>query len=291
MAVGAWGGANGEIATEWRKHAECPFPWKPCVNSAGVLGTVAKGEGGGLFVSFDAFGGRRAYMKPTKKALPMYAKAAREKIASDLAFEVGVAVPPVMLATRDRPPMGEERHVCVSLVMFQRQWSWFEVKGWVSDTATTEAAQLIKSKVPAAASRAFAFDTWLDQTDHGGECTRGAFEGHNHNIIFGYDATSAGEGSFVFLDYAYSLGAGERWKHGGASNCVPANFPHRMLKLLDKQALAETVQRIEDTPSSAVEGVLSRIPVTHLEPEFSREIQEGLLSRRSLVRKALADYL
>ena len=114
MVQSAWVGANAELAAEWRKHAECPYPWKPCGNSAGVLGTIAKGEGGGLFVGFDELGGRRAYMKPTRKALPMYAKAAREKIASDLASELGVPVPPVLLTTREDRPAGEERNVCVS---------------------------------------------------------------------------------------------------------------------------------------------------------------------------------
>jgi hypothetical protein len=175
--------------------------------------------------------------------------------------------------------------------MFQRQWSWFEIKGWVAESANTAAAQSIKSKVPLAASRALAFDTWLDQTDHGGEGAVGAFEGHDHNIIFGYDPANLADGSFVFLDYAFSLGAGERWKNGGAASCSAAQFPQRMLRSLDRQGLAETVQRIEDTPDAVVEQIVGRIPSAYLDHEYAMEIRDGLLSRRHLVRKALTDYL
>lgn len=137
----------------------------------------------------------------------------------------------------------------------------------------------------------FRVDALLDQTDHGGEGAAGAFEGHNHNIIFGYNHTGLADGSFVFLDCAFSLGAGGRWKKGGAANCTAASFPQRMLQHLDRQVLSETVQRIEDTPTAIVDEIVGRIPSPYLESEYASEIREGLLLRRHLVRAALKDYL
>lgn len=228
---------------------------------AGALDRLVGGEAGGFFVAIDSLG-RRAYLKPRRKANADWAKAAREKIAADLAFELGVAVPPVVLATRDVSE--EERNVCLSLVMFSRQFSWCEVKGWANAAAASPTAKLFQAVAPIAASRAFVFDTWLDQTDHGGEPVAGigaSFEGHDHNLMLGFDDPASSHSSLVFVDYAFSLGAGGHWATGGAGKVTPARFPQKLLHRLDRLELQATVERLEALDGARVReiGAASRL--------------------------------
>jgi len=90
--------SNEEIAGRWRATAIAPWAWTPARNASGTLDVVVEGEAGGLMVTCPELGGRRAYMKPLKKGSRAgFERAAREKIASDLAFDLKVPVPPVVL--------------------------------------------------------------------------------------------------------------------------------------------------------------------------------------------------
>src|SRR5689334_18910254 len=86
----------------WRQHAVSPWSWRRCTNQAGVLVHPTKpGEAGGFMVVSEDLGGCRSYLKPLKR--PDHAgqvRAAREKIVSDLAHDLGVSVPPVLLYDR-----------------------------------------------------------------------------------------------------------------------------------------------------------------------------------------------
>ncbi len=110
---------NTEIATRWRDAVMSPHAeWKTSPNKAGYVEGMSKG----FMVSCCELD-RRAYLKPIE---PMGDVAAREKIASDLAFELGVAVPPVVLARRSDLEVllgGKEECVMLSLVMYQTQHS------------------------------------------------------------------------------------------------------------------------------------------------------------------------
>ncbi len=113
---------TAEIASSWRAIVTSPWPWHRAPHQAGaMLGPVVEGEAGGFYVTSDAVP-RRAYLKPLKKDPgPFRSRAAREKIVSDLAHDLGVAVPPVILY--ERPDGGDERDCCVSLVVHATQFS------------------------------------------------------------------------------------------------------------------------------------------------------------------------
>jgi hypothetical protein len=67
-------------------------------------------------------------MKPIE-VLPdeeMHARAAPEKIAADLAFDLGLPVPPVQLTAFQTK--GGSVPAGVSLVMYPTQWAWEHVK-------------------------------------------------------------------------------------------------------------------------------------------------------------------
>lgn len=135
---------------------------------------------------------------------------------------------------------------------------------------------------PGQAARALAFDTWVDQTDHGD---------HPSNIVFGYEGGHYQAGEFIFLDFAFSMGVSGSWANEGFRACGAAPFPARMCSSVDAAVLEETVQKIETLPEGTITSVVERIPWQWLPPEEKQVILAGLLGRRSLVRSALRGYL
>ena len=168
--------------------------WSTCANQAGVLGYVAEGESGGRFVVADRWPGRRGYMKPRRRDPdPRHARAAREKICSDLAYEVGCRVPPVVLARREDAPIDEERGCCVSLVMYPRQFPWEQIKRFLD--AAPPGTEILRERLPVAAAEGLVFDTWVGQTDHA--------DHHPHNIVFGYMVESDASQPFAEAEYVF----------------------------------------------------------------------------------------
>lgn len=274
--------ATKDIAAEWRGLVDPPYQWTKCANQAGALADYREGEGGGFFVQSDALAGRRAYLKPRQPdASRAICRAAREKIASDLAAEVGVCVPPVVLARRF-DAVGEENYVCVSLVMYPRQWSWGQVRGLLSDRGTTAVGMSVAALVPKSAAQGLAFDTWVGQTDHAD---------HPHNIILGLDPADESDRCFVFLDYAMAMGVKDAWANDGHTACPVAPFPPYMLQNLDRKALAETITVIENVPEPRIRDIVGRIPASYLPKDRGAVIADGLVARRLLIRSALAPHL
>ena len=279
----------------WRDYVMSPWSWTRASNQAGNLPTPVKGEAGGFDVTSAALGGRRAYLKPLRRgATPAHARAAREKIASDLAHDLGVRVPPVVLYQRQGFPSGEEEFVCVSLVMHRRQWSWQLMHSRIlSASADDEERKIAMLTMPKAAAQGLALDTWLQQLDHGGPDGK---RGHPHNIIYGYDGAPE-TGEYVFLDYAFSLGfplqpANENaWANGGWKNELFPPFPAFMLRWLDKDELEAKVSGIESYDDSAISTLVGRLPETHLAKDQQQIIIDGLIGRKKLVRKILSSHL
>lgn len=271
-----------EIAAEWRGLIDPPYRWRKCANQAGALADYREGEGGGFFVESDRLEGRRAYLKPRQPdAARVFCRAAREKIASDLAAEVGVCVPPVVLAQRF-DAVGEENYVCVSLVMYPRQWSWGQVRGLLADRGTSNIGRSLAGWVPKSAAHGLAFDTWLGQTDHAD---------HPHNVIFGLDPNDETDQAFVFLDYAMAMGVKDAWENQGYLACSVAPFPPYMIDNLDSKALAETINVIENVTDSRIWDLVTRVPASYLPAEKGATIADGLIARRLLLRSALAPQL
>lgn len=190
---------NARLCKEWRGLVELAGEWAKSSNQGGGLFEVARdGEAGGFFVSLGAYPERRAYLKPLKRQ-PAHRRAAREKIAADLACEVGLCVPPVLL-TENGKTTDAERFAAVSLVMYPIQISWGAIDDRLARGEPAEFAPMLP-RLPTAASHALAFDTWVGQSDHISPS----------NIVFGFESGRAHEGRLVFLDYAYSQGIFGGW--------------------------------------------------------------------------------
>jgi hypothetical protein len=262
---------NEEIAKEWRSQAVSSLEWRPCANQAGAV----QGEAGGYFVEADGFP-RRCYLKPANahQNAEQVSRAAREKIASDLAYDLGLPVPPAVLTTRDPVPPGCESAVVVSLIMYPRQWAWEHVRTHPDGDSP---AALAMAHVFAACSPMLAFDTWLHQVDHAD---------HPHNVIWGYDPAKPADSRIVFLDFAFSMGFQGDWNGDAWKNVQPAGFPGKLRTHLDTEALRSAVESIERFPDESLREIVGRIPPTHL-PESQRvTILQGLFGRRRLLADA-----
>lgn len=282
-------------STNWRDHAESPWPWRAdgTPNQAGGQPAPQAGEAGGFFVRCDALGGCRAYLKPMRIGhSPAHARAAREKIVSDVAHDLGILVPPVLLTERTSCPAGQERFVCVSRVMYPRQFPWHQIKRFVVDhNLDPRVNQILMAAMPRAAAGGMALDAWVSQPDH---------NDHPHNIIFGYTPSATSTGEFIFLDFAWSLGYPVRpsdpacpnsWEKGLWKNTVEPPFPPHMKRYIDPVVLDELVTKIEAFPEAALDKIVNRIPDEYLDPAQRALILEGLIGRRTLLRPMLTTYL
>lgn len=268
------------IAAAWRRESVIPYNWRRVDNQAGSLGALVRGEGGGIYVTCDRVP-RRAYMKPCNHdPNPRRARAAREKICSDLAYDLKVNVPPVILARRENCG-DDENCVAVSLVMFPAQFPWSLVK--VRLPELTRAGELIRGSLKTGAAAAgLVFDTWTDQIDHS--------DTHDHNIIFGYYPNDDSRNALIFLDYAFSLGFGGKWDDDGYKKVGRAPFPPRLVDLAKDEHLKEELDRLEHYPEKSIREIVMRVPGSHLDGDEARKILDGLLCRREMVRDVIRGY-
>lgn len=266
---------NNTIATDWRTRAVSTLSWNKCDNQAGAR----QGEAGGYFVEADGFP-RRAYLKPAKPHKDSIARAAREKIAADLAHDLDLPVPPAQLTTLDEPlPEGCEAAVVVTLVMYPRQHPWEIVKKLPKDDSP---ASLAIAKMVSGYSHMLAFDTWVAQSDHGD---------HPHNIVWGYDPNDLASSELIFLDYAYSMGFNGNWLDDKWRDLQIAPFPPMIRENLNKSALRQTVERICDLKQEVIEAIVRRLPETHLQGDDMDLLSEALIGRRELLSNKINECI
>src|SRR5262249_5279264 len=128
---------NAEIAAHWRSVCVSPYTWKVAADQVGVV----TGEAGGYRGESDGFP-RRGDLKPAHAHAneSTHARAAREKIASDLAQDLNLPLPPALLTKRENPPNGCTPNVVVTLIMYPQQWPWSQVRGYAVDATPLGAA-------------------------------------------------------------------------------------------------------------------------------------------------------
>lgn len=263
---------NAEIARQWRALAISHERWERSENQAGAF----TGEANGYMVRLPSLDrDRRAYLKPVTPH--EIRRAAREKIASDLAHDLGLPVPPVLLVNRKAETEGEETAACVSLVLYPSQHSWSYAKF---------AMQQLRKHLPldemfSRASRMLPFDAWLGELEH---------KHSQHNIVAGYES-DARSASFVFLDYSFAFGFRSCWEGSGWTKMDPQGLPSQMQQRIDAQAVQESLDLILRLSEDSIRGIIERIPDSHLAKEKGQRILHALLGRRELLAGSVEKLL
>ena len=256
------------VGAEWRAKGVDSAPWgataeeRPC------------GESQGFWVEH---GGLRGLLKPSKpdaadiRALP---RAAHEKIAADLAFDLGLPVPPAVLVD-GKACGGLVQAAVVSLVLYP------EVHRWDHVTATPASLAIgshILRSTRAAWSGIVAFDAWLGNTDR-----------HNAtNLLIGIDtSTESPSAEAVFCDYANSM-LYSQWKKGSCPAVAVPDVVLVLSALRDRDAALATAEKIRAYSAEKIAEIVNRIPETHLAPEGREVIIECLAERGKAVPDVVA---
>jgi hypothetical protein len=169
------------VGPHWRAIALDSSEWRPTKEER------PGGEAEGLWVSNGQF---RGYLKPSKDNPPMsvHPRAAHEKIAADLAFDLQLQVSPAVLVD-GRACGGAVEAAVVSLVLYR------EVHKWAHATATPPSlatAMHILRTHRAAVSGMIAFDTWLANSDRN----------NGGNVLIGTDGALSEP---IFCDFSNTM--------------------------------------------------------------------------------------
>lgn len=242
------------VAPQWRGETRTTLRW----TQAGQPGE-AGGEAQGFFVRSN---GLDAYAKGSGGVF----RAAHEKIAADLAHDLGLPIPPVTLWDH---PNGEP--CSVSLIPFPAPQKW-GVASQAPQSMARMAPQLAKCR-----SAMTVFDTWVDNRDRV----------NDGNVI----VTLALNGGFgcAYIDYAYSLSHG--WGEGTAPaiTTVVPHYPQPSPPApVDLAVLRATLEAIEAFPDAKIEEVVNRVPDHFLTPSRQATIVGGLVGRKAQLRAAFA---
>jgi hypothetical protein len=246
----------------WRDNPETSDPWKPTGNPG-----AAGGQAQGYYVTS---GPVNAFAKPSQRD-PSVPRAAHEKIAADLAFELRLPLPPAILHRwGDPPPVGTERFVALSLFPFLSVFMWRQI------TAVPGLDTQLKLELREAASALVPFDTWVDNTDRVNE---------GNLLVSKASPDPALRLRVAYIDYSYSMTYG--WRAGNYRTITPIPIYPTDQKDADIASMEDALNQIENLSDQNVRDIVSRIPSDFLTIVDRDLIIDGLLYRKQHVRASL----
>jgi hypothetical protein len=224
----------------WTNHG---LSWKTntgpvsVVNSAGLVGV----------------------MKPVNNSPTNPQTAATEKIVADLAFAIGLPVPPVTLW--DRGASVSPRYVAISAWAYDNFLTWGQAAPALTPNQKAELLPWASAMLP--------FEAWISAQDRTNE----------GNVLIG--VSSSGELLGAWIDYAFSLDYA--WKGASLPHCqIPPIYPP--VGAVSEEAMVEVSDRIIGLENGAIEGIVNRIPSECLPRVTAENIIRNLVSRRIGVR-------
>lgn len=253
-------------AARWREICIHDGEWEV---QSGV--GAKQGEAKGFIVQF---GSDIGYAKPGRDQPPVseHPRAAHEKIAADLAFELGLPVPPAVLWDRGAMPNGTERYCAISLLCFEPVYQWAEVSSLGQEKVNAYLPELSRL-----ASAIAPFDTWLQNSDRN----------NPGNLIC---SSGKDNGSFelkaAYIDYAHTMLM--HWKIGHPPTAIMPVGLYPPQCEANLEAIYESVKKIEELPEAIIECVVKRIPLGFVASDEQRTLLlSRLLERRSQIRGAM----
>ncbi len=259
--------AADDLSRDWYRIPEAPLPW---VADASL--PAAPGVEGGFWVTAGPI---RGWAKPRSLVAASIRHppvACIEKVASDLAYYLGLPVPPVTLFERLQPPAGEPRYQSVSAPPFEQVFTWGDVRA-----ISAISADLLRDAT-AVMSAMLVFDTWLQCSDH---------RDHPANLLV-TSSLQTDVGAFyslAYIDYAWSMV--KYWRNQSAQNeFVAPVYDSRVTASLD--VLSEVVTQIEGVPDNVIEHLVERVPSKFVTDEDRKIMIDGLRVRRNCLRRLIA---
>lgn len=233
------------------------------------MASFQAGEAGGFLVRTDGFA-YKGYLKPTNVCPPEHPRAALEKIASDIAYELDLPVPPVQLFKRNLVNPNEESRNCISLVVYPEQYAWGQI--WDTNTIAQPFRKILKGAL-ARCSGMIALDLWLGQTDR-----------NNHNnAIYGSDPEHEAESGFLFIDFANTMIFNHAWEGDIWKTVRPLSLPQVMVDSIDKKVLRLTLDNIRSFGEPILSDIVGRMPDDFLPKEGRDHLLSALIGRREIV--------
>ncbi len=231
---------------DWSFHVECSGVW--------TLG-VPIGRGESQPMHATRADGVRGVAKPALQAQGT-PRAAHEKIAADLAKDLGLPVPPVILWTDQNT---NERYSISAWVCRQPE-VWLNQKSHLSEQFKQNCAQMIAD--------ISVFHTWIADTDR-----------NDGNTLVDLESTET-DPKLLFIDHAFCF------THNPAFNQpIPAKVVHSYYpqQLITQNMLANGVSLVEKMTRDRIEEIVQRVPLPYLSAERSEIIVSELLRRQSVL--------
>jgi hypothetical protein len=245
MSFRCFAKADEDVADQWSRETATSETWT-------VGDPIGTGESGSINVTSGD--GRRGACKPAFAA-DGTPRAAHEKIAADLAYQLKLSVPPCCFWTE---PASGVRY-SISVWAFDQAMKWGEISATLSPT--------FMQNVAPAFSAARVFHTWIDDQDH---------HGNDGNVVV--DVASSNDNPGVaFIDHAFSM---SRNPNFASSAVQPLGFHYIPQDLSNADAIAKMCQYINDLGASMIEDIVRRVPAQFLPSQRVDGIIQGLLSRR-----------
>jgi hypothetical protein len=199
--------------------------------------------------------------KPGKPVPDNPHTAATEKIVADLAYALGLPVPPVTLWDRGGGA-GDPRFVAVSAWAFTAPLTWGQAQASLSQGQRNSMLRAASAMIP--------FEMWVDAQDR-----------QNDGNVLVDGASPAGQVYAAWIDYAFALD--HTWKGNlAAVTHVATMFPP--VGVPDGPTMKASADEILGLNDGAIVAIVNRIAIDYLPRSVADNIIRNLLSRRAPVR-------
>jgi hypothetical protein len=224
-----------------------------------------------------------AVFKPIRCSHPV---AAREKIAADLGFDLGIPVAPVMLCdsrreSDKRARFGcEQGACCVSLVTHPSAAGWQAV--FTESILSSPVGDMLRNESREPLSRIAAFDLWIDNPDRA----------NSGNMLYADSADETPLPGICAFDHDLAMGGSKgTWRNDGWRPIMTVPFPDLMRPLLEKEAMLRMAQVIQRFPDEQIRACVTRIPNRYMSDLAKKDTVNGLLGRKQLLPAFVLQYL